>query len=354
MKKIRCLSFGVLLLLAALACNLPFSMTESQVTQTAVGVQSLAAQTIAAQQLVASSTALAQAAAVTASAQVLNATIQAQSVAATQTALNQEATALAGSANATYAAQAIQATAQAQAAQATAYVQSATATALWFPPPPPLPPPPPPPPPPAPSEAYIRINFAAGATSANVAGQIKKGALIDYVVRAMASQTMLAAVYSPNNNVYLGVVGLSDGIPLLRTAADAVQFTGVLPLTQDYRLTLFSPDQKSNYTLQVIIPARIKFAHGASSASVEGYVMGNQTNSYLLRASAGQTMSVAILSSHNNVLLTIYGLQDGNPLVRSVSGATTWSGALPGSQDYMIEAVSTGAASSYVLQVMVR
>ena len=65
-------------------------------------------------------------------------------------------------------------------------------------------------------------------------------------------------------------------------------------------------------------------------------------------------MSVAILSPHNNILLTIYGLQDGNPLVRSVSGATNWTGVLPGTQDYMIEAVATGATSNYIIQVMVQ
>ena len=41
---------------------------------------------------------------------------------------------------------------------------------------------------------------------------------------------------------------------------NSTQFTGVLPLTPGYRLIAFSPDQKSSYTLQVIIPARIKFA----------------------------------------------------------------------------------------------
>ncbi len=173
------------------------------------------------------------------------------------------------------------------------------------------------------------------------------------MVRALANQVMLATIYSPNNNVYLGVVGLSDGIPLLRTVAGATQFTGVLPLNQDYRLIVFSPDQKTNYTLQVIIPARIKFAHGAYSASVDGHVSGNSVNYYLLRASAGQTMSVAILSPHNDILLTIYGLQDGSPLIRSVSGATTWTGVLPGTQDYMIEAVSVGGASNYTIQVSV-
>ncbi len=369
MRRFRWLSLFVLLLMAALACNVPFMATESQVTATAANVQSLAAQTIAAQLAVGTSTALSQSVDITATTGALNATatvaalsanatLEAQSADATNASLNLEATAQAGDISATYAAQAL---------QATAFAQQATAAALNFPPvqpPPPLPPPPQPQPPfpqpqppfpqpPPPQYNYIRISFAPGGTSANVDGVLKQGHQIDYVVKAGGGQTMLVTVFSPGNNVYLGVVGLTDGIPLLRTVAGQSQFTGNLPLTQDYRLTLISPNQKSNYTLQVIIPARIKFAHGSYGTNVNGYVTANTTNFYLLRASAGQTMSVAILSPGSNIKLTIYGMQDGSPLVRAMNGATSWNGVLPGTQDYMIEAVSFGPASNYTIQVTV-
>jgi hypothetical protein len=149
------------------------------------------------------------------------------------------------------------------------------------------------------------------------------------------------------------VTGLSDGVPIVRTAAGSTQFTGILPLTQDYRLTLVSPYQKSTYNMQVIIPVRIEFTPGAFSAIEKGKVIGGSINHYVLKAMAGQTMTVTVFSPHNDIFLTIYGLQDGNPLVRSVAADTSWTGVLPGTQDYMIEAVSVGGSTQYTLQVTV-
>ena len=44
--------------------------------------------------------------------------------------------------------------------------------------------------------------------------------------------------------------------------------------------------------MQVIIPARISFAAGATSATAEGNLAARQTQYYVLRASGGQTMEV--------------------------------------------------------------
>ncbi|MBN1148839.1 MAG: FHA domain-containing protein, partial [Anaerolineales bacterium] len=204
-----------------------------------------------------------------------------------------------------------------------------------------------------PTPKMTRISFASGATSATVDGTLNSGEVIDYTIRAQAGQIMLVDVYSPADNVYLGVVGLSDGSPLLRTAAEATLFRGKLPATQDYRLSLAAPFTSSNYTLQVIIPARIQFQPGAVSASIPGKLAGGETNYYLAWANAGQTMSVKIKSPGNDVLLTIYGFEDGIPLVRYVSDAWEWSGVLPAAQDYMIEAVSVGGTTNYTVEIRI-
>jgi len=199
-----------------------------------------------------------------------------------------------------------------------------------------------------------RISFAPGATSANVDGQIKKGERLEYIVRALKGQTMIVNVYSPNDNVYLGVIGLADGVPLLRTIAGSTNFVDVLRLTQDYDLSLFSPDRKVRYTLQVITPARIQFDPGSISSTVTGFLRGGEVNYYLLHASASQTLTADIQSSRNDIFLTIYGMEDGSPLVRSVSAQTSWTGNLPRTQDYMLQAVSTGGNSSYTIQVTIQ
>ena len=180
------------------------------------------------------------------------------------------------------------------------------------------------------------------------------GQPLEYVVAAQAGQIMLASVYSIDDDVYLGVTGLSDGVRLQRTAAGLTQFTGRLPATQDYRLTLASPFGDSAFSLQVIIPARIQFQPGAISASIPGQLPGGEVNYYTAAARAGQTMTVQIISPGNDIFITVYGLSDGSPLVRSVMGLTSWSGVLPLDQDYMIEAVSTGGPAGYTLQVTIQ
>jgi hypothetical protein len=204
--------------------------------------------------------------------------------------------------------------------------------------------------PPAPSQ---RINFDRGATSAVVQGSIKASETVDYVINALKDQWMEISVFSPGNNVSVGVAGISDGIPLQRTTAELANFRGVLPASQDYRISLKSNGTATDYSVQVIIPVRIRFQPGGTSANLDGTLKKDSTNFYLVRASGGQTMTVRIHSPHNDVLLTIYGLTDGSPLVRYVSGAWEWTGVLPGTQDYMIEARATRAATDYVLEVII-
>jgi hypothetical protein len=340
MKK-RCYAFLALPVLLIFACNLPsLTATHQNATQKAATDQ----------QFGASATALAQEATATAFMQGADATALAQSANATGTVMSLNAIATAQAANATAQAGSANATSLALAASATALARASTETAQAHPAtlPPlsqsPLPPP----------GTMIRISFPSGATSANLSGLLQKSYAVDYSLRALQDQTMIVYVSSPGNNVYLGVTGLSDGVPLLRTVAGSTQFSGVLPLTQDYRLTLVSPVQKSTYNMQVIIPVRIKFPTGAISTKEQGKVIAGNVNHYLLKAMTGQTMTVIISSPNNDLFLTIYGMQDGSPLVRSVAGETSWTGVLPGTQDYMIEVVSEGGTTHYTLQVTVQ
>ena len=86
--------------------------------------------------------------------------------------------------------------------------------------------------------------------------------------------------------------------------------TVALPSTQDYIVWVSAGNQAANFSLSVTIPSRIRFAPGGISATVDGTVSGHMQVSYILRASAGQTMTVDLIGS--NVGLTIYGLSDGH------------------------------------------
>lgn len=87
---------------------------------------------------------------------------------------------------------------------------------------------------------------------------------------------------------------------------------------------------------------RIQFQPGGTTATVQGKTATPGEDRFAVRALAGQTMSVSVTSSQGPVILIIYGA-DGNVLISDHAGTSTWSGALPTTQDYYIDTRSIGS-----------
>ena len=90
----------------------------------------------------------------------------------------------------------------------------------------------------------------------------------------------------------------------------------------------------------------IKFAKGASSATVKGSIKGRQTIDYQLVAKSGQTMSVALKTSNASNYFNVLppGSNDVALFVGSTSGGE-WKGTLETSGAYTIRLYLMGAAS---------
>jgi hypothetical protein len=100
-------------------------------------------------------------------------------------------------------------------------------------------------------------------------------------------------------------------------------------------------------------PQRIQFQSGASSATVQGVLAINAMDSFVLRAFAGQTMTVNVFSNQGHLLLQIASA-DGNPLKTFGAGSSSWSGILPTTQDYIIGIITeNGAPATYTLEVTI-
>jgi hypothetical protein len=99
----------------------------------------------------------------------------------------------------------------------------------------------------------VRIQFAAGATSATVTGHVAAYGADLYVLRAMVGQTMSVDLLSPASDVVLEIWG-ADGTPLLRHVTGQTAWTGQLYATQDYFVKVVSFGSAVNYTLTVTIP----------------------------------------------------------------------------------------------------
>ena len=103
------------------------------------------------------------------------------------------------------------------------------------------------------------------------------------------------------------------------------------------------------------VKQKIKFARGASSATVKGAVVRGDRDRYYLSASKGQTMSVKITAEEDNAVFQIYlpGEQKALKGAGDEDDATNWSGVLPEDAEYVIVVGGTRGNATYTLKVSV-
>ena len=103
------------------------------------------------------------------------------------------------------------------------------------------------------------------------------------------------------------------------------------------------------------VKQKIKFARGASTATVKGAVVRGDRDRYYLGASKGQTMSVKITSEEDNAVFQIYlpGEEKALKGAGDEDDATNWSGELPENGEYVIVVGGTRGNATYTLKVSI-
>jgi len=110
------------------------------------------------------------------------------------------------------------------------------------------------------ADAGIRretVQFAMGASSAAIKGQLKGDAMVDYVVRAAAGQTLSVQLQKTNAQNYFNVMPPGSTGSAMFVGDSGENYSGVLPVDGDYvvRVYLMRPaarrGESSNYTLTV-------------------------------------------------------------------------------------------------------
>lgn len=96
-----------------------------------------------------------------------------------------------------------------------------------------------------------RIEFPPGITSVTLEGSLFPIGDKRYVLHGYAGQTMSLTVISPYDHVFLSCYG-SDGAVLVSVLDETTSWTGELPRTLEYMITLVSiAGNETTYTLQV-------------------------------------------------------------------------------------------------------
>jgi uncharacterized protein YraI len=99
-----------------------------------------------------------------------------------------------------------------------------------------------------------RIRFEPGATSATRWGSLSTTGIDPYVLTALAGQTMTVEVTASPGQALLSISG-ANGEVYKSSGAGSSRWSGVLPLTQDYFITISAAGSNpvTHYTLQVVI-----------------------------------------------------------------------------------------------------
>lgn len=198
-----------------------------------------------------------------------------------------------------------------------------------------------------------RISFKWGTTSATLSGSLKAHESHDYILKAGKDQWLDIAI-TPDvvaNSPQIIVYGV-DGTVLQSGMGEAKSFHGLLPLTEDYFVTVRAGEKDVTFTMNVVIPARITFNADGNSATVSGWLPASQTQYYVLKAVKGQTLVVTATPA-TSLGLEIKGADGATFNSGSIVGGV-FSGKLPTTQDYFITVKAGTKAVSYKLVVSVK
>jgi putative lipoprotein len=212
----------------------------------------------------------------------------------------------------------------------------------------------------------VRIQFPKGSTSDKIEGHVEPGAPTLYVLRAAAGQTMTVQPSATKGSIQVSIVG-ADRRALASVTSPAT-WTGVLPASQDYYLTVSAPKGApgTNYSLTIAIvgktdappspasePTVIRFEPGSSTAQVSGQVKPGGSVAYTLNAKAGQKLTVSV--SANGPMRVAIADPKGQ-LVGLAGPGAPWSGALPLTGEYRltVQAPVDIGMVSYTLEITLR
>jgi hypothetical protein len=210
----------------------------------------------------------------------------------------------------------------------------------------------PPPATPTPEAAVERIRFAPGATQATIEGWVPADQSRRFILGIQGGQLIeiSATVGATGPGLRFSVMGV-DGVavkpmgdPFIRT---------VVPRTQDYILELASDVGAVDATLSILIPVRVSFAPGSTSAEFSGSLPAHDARHYAIRVLGGQTLMVDTTTSQGQVILIVWGA-DGTVLQTDHGGFPTFEGPVPSTQDYLIAVRAVGeTGATYTMRIRV-
>ncbi len=210
---------------------------------------------------------------------------------------------------------------------------------------------------PSPTRNEIRLQINPG-TSVRQSGGLSASQIQAYVISAQQGER-LSVRLRDSRGVLMSVLD-SNGNPLDASASGVSSWSGELPYSDDYSIELRAAEgvSQGNFDLTVelapvdapspspsqpepppgpqILPERVQFGPGQTSATVAGQVGPSTIRRYLVNVQEGQTLSVELLDGNAQLGIRY---PDGRP-VEDAQGIVQWQAQIPASGEYQIDVVA--------------
>ncbi len=87
---------------------------------------------------------------------------------------------------------------------------------------------------------------------------------------------------------------------------------------------------------------RVQFDLSEVSKVLSGTLAAGEVDTFVLRANGGEPLLIDLVSEGRTLQFSLYGLEDGIPLVHDSAGLTRWAGQLPRAQEYVLHVTAEG------------
>ena len=194
-----------------------------------------------------------------------------------------------------------------------------------------------------------QLYFLPAETMSVVQGSIAPGQVVTYSVQAKQYQALMLILGSPNGDAVLGVLD-PNGNQLLDPANQYTYWQWQLPMTGLYTIKVVGGITSERFTLTTKVAPVITFPADGKSTTIYATTVRGLLKSYAFRLSTGVVMTVSLNVPASVAYLDIFGVQSGS-ILNASDRATTWTGTIPSTQEYVIEVIPGGTMSAYALKI---
>jgi hypothetical protein len=205
---------------------------------------------------------------------------------------------------------------------------------------------------PAHAQTSVPVSFPAGASGTMVSGTITGDEYVDYVLRARAGQTLIAALRvtgtNGNGSAMFNVIPAGADFPAIYNGStdDDTRAAVVLPEDGDWaiRVYLMGNDRDAGrtvgYSIDVSIPVigasydpgatseeLVRFAAGATGAEYADSLLPGNSKRYVLGARAGQDLHVRVSANGPGISYQVFN-PDGTFLLEQTDADRAYRGEL--------------------------